>query len=104
MYEITKDLGNIYEEFGTWLGAADTPENELFDDWWLEWVKMENAGYDEVEDKEETYMAKEYRAIVRILDAEKWRRHNLLKAEYDPLQNIGWMKGWLMCMIALLSI
>ena len=47
---------------------------------------MENTGYEEVEDKEEAYMADEYPIIVGIRDAEKWRRRNLLEAEYELLQ------------------
>ena len=31
--EIAKYLCSIYEEFGAWLSATDTPDDDVFDDW-----------------------------------------------------------------------
>ena len=84
--ELSKYLGSIYEEVGTWLGTAGTLEDADFDDWWLQWVRLENAGYEAVEDEEETYMAEEYPDIVRIHNEENWCRRNLMEAEYELFQ------------------
>ena len=66
----------------TWFEAANTPADAEFNDWWVEWVRMENASYKEVEDKEEAYEAEEYPDVVRIRNKEKWHRRNLLETTY----------------------
>ena len=35
------------------MGAAGTPADADFDDWWFEWVRLEGAGYKQVEGEED---------------------------------------------------
>ena len=82
--------GVFFDKVQTWLEAADTPADAEFNYWWLEWVRMENTGYERVEDKEEADEAEEYPNVVRIRNEEKWRRRNLLETKYDLLQQ--WLR------------
>ena len=86
LFELSGYLGGIFDKVRTWLEAADTPAEAEFDDWWLEWVRIENAGYKEAEDEEEACEAEEYPEVIQIRNEEKWRRRNLLETEYDLLQ------------------
>ena len=50
---------------------------------------LENTGYKEVEDKEETFEADDSLGLAEIRGVYRWRRNSLLETEYDLFQ--GWL-------------
>ena len=97
---IDKYLGSIYEEFGAWLSATDTPEDDVFDDWWMEWVKMENAGYEEVRRR----MRLTWQRNIPSLLSSAMQRSSTGVTCWSPSMSYfrgGWLvKGWGICVIA----
>ena len=66
-------LGGIFGKVRAWLDAEDTPDDAEFDDSWYDWVRLEDADYEEAEDEEEAYEVEEYPALVEIRDTDMWR-------------------------------
>ena len=86
---VAEYLGGIYQEFGVWLSVTSNPDDVAFNDWWAEWVRLEDASYKEVEDEEEAYKAEENPLVAEIRGAERWHMHSQFESEYDFFQ--GWL-------------
>ena len=75
----------LFGKARAWMDAEDTPADTGFDHCWLDWVRLENAGYEEAKEEEDAYDADENPFLVQIQDTEKCSCRNLLETEYALL-------------------